>query len=196
VPSEATKAAGRLGLPIFVVRYAGGGGHLRDVYRGWVEDWDDASKLFLIAFGDEPPPPRRQPADEDPFVLTETDRRARREVLVRPGQQRFQFRVFQRYGPACAVCGLAIRELLEAAHICGKKAFGTDDARNGLVLCSLHHRAFDAGLFGIAPSELVIQYRAKGPTANELRVTVPNLLHLRYRPHSSAVEWHWEHWRV
>src|SRR5262249_18404739 len=158
------------------------------------EEWDDASQLFLVTFADEQPQRCPQPAEEDPFQLTDPGRRGKREVLVRLGQQRFQFQVLQRYGPVCAVCLLAVRELLETAHICSKKAQGTDDPRNGLVLCSLHHRAFDAGLFAIEPRSLSVQYRAGGPLAPELRITVDNLVHLRHPPHTAALEWHWRRW--
>ena len=43
------------------------------------------------------------------------------------------------YGDRCAVCGV------EAAHVMWLQAGGPDDVRNGLVLCALHHAAFDRG---------------------------------------------------
>jgi predicted restriction endonuclease len=53
--------------------------------------------------------------------------------------------------------------LLDAAHVRAYRDKGSDDPRNGLVLCATHHRAFDKKLFAIDPSTLQL------PTA----MTVP-----------------------
>jgi hypothetical protein len=45
-------------------------------------------------------------------------------------------------GWKCAVCGMRIVQLLDAAHIRGVAEGGSDDPRNGLMLCVNHHRAF------------------------------------------------------
>jgi hypothetical protein len=52
---EATKAAGRLGLPVFVITYPSPGSARRDVHLGWVESWDDSLETFLITFGNIQP---------------------------------------------------------------------------------------------------------------------------------------------
>jgi HNH endonuclease len=191
---EATKAASVLRLPVFVIRYSGPGANRRTVYRGWVEDWDDDSRLFLITFTTEPPRNQTFESDADPFTLKERVQRSKREVLTRDGQQRFKFKVLQRYGPKCAVCEVTLVELLDAAHVCPKKEDGTDDPRNGLVFCALHHRAFDAGLFAIAPESLDICYRPAGPQRVDLRVTEERIRSLRGSPHTLAVSWHWDQW--
>jgi len=49
---EATKNAGRLGLPIFVITYPSLHSDRRNVYLAWVTDWDDESQLFLISFSE------------------------------------------------------------------------------------------------------------------------------------------------
>ena len=41
--------------------------------------------------------------------------------------------------------------LLDAAHLRPYADKGSDDPRNGLVLCATHHRAFDKRLFGFIP---------------------------------------------
>ena len=43
----ATKLAGRLNLPVFVITHSAGNESTRDVYLGWIESWDDRSGLFL-----------------------------------------------------------------------------------------------------------------------------------------------------
>jgi hypothetical protein len=101
---DATKAAGRLGLPVFVITYPSPGSAKRDVHLGWVESWDDLLETFLITFGDNPPiSPPSEPEDR-PFRLVEERRTARRQVDARVAQQRFKFEVFQWYGERCAVC--------------------------------------------------------------------------------------------
>jgi hypothetical protein len=75
-----------------------------------------------------------------------------------------------------------------------KRDRGSDDPRNGLVLCALHHRAFDAELFGIEPQSLAIRYRDEGPSATELRITKSDLGALRLKPHQEAIAARWRSW--
>jgi putative restriction endonuclease len=191
----ATKAAGLLGLPIFVITYPSPSSNHRHVDLGWVESWDDNSRIFLITFGETTPAllPRRS-EEQQPFQLVVEDNRRRRATLVRPGQQRFKFRVLQRYGASCMVCGISVLDLLEAAHIRPKSAHGTDDPRNGIVLCATHHHAYDAGFFAFEPDSLHVKFRASGPTAEEMRITVGSLQALECKPHEEAIAWRWEHW--
>lgn len=193
---NATKAAGRLQLPFFVITYPTPNSNVRDVKLGWVESWDDQSHTFLINFGNELPAPQAAEVAENlPFVLAAPDQRAKREVNVRAGQQRFKFQVFKRYGPQCAVCGLEVPYLLDAAHIRPKLADGSDDPRNGLVLCANHHRAFDAGLFAVEPSTLIIHYLPAGPKQGALGISVESLINLPKLPHIEALVWFWEEWK-
>jgi putative restriction endonuclease len=78
---------------------------------------------------------------------TESRRRARDHA--------FSELVKDAYDYSCAICGSS-RETpagnpeVEAAHIYPKREGGSDDARNGLTLCKLHHWAFDTGWLAIA----------------------------------------------
>jgi putative restriction endonuclease len=194
---DATKSAGRLGLPIFVITHSSLSSGKRDVYLEWVEDWDDSSKLFLITFGAvQPPQSFIEPEKEEPFELVEKGKKTSiKQVQTRPGQQRFKFRVLKRYGPQCAVCNINVPEVLDAAHLRSKEKQGSDDPRNGLLLCAVHHRAFDAGLFAIEPSSLKIRCRASGPDPDALRIEYTTLDHLPQKPHSHALEWVWSRWQ-
>jgi WD40 repeat protein/serine/threonine protein kinase len=107
----------------------------------------------------------------------------------------FKFYVFKRYGPRCVVCGVTVAEMLDAAHICPKLAEGSDDPRNGLVLCANHHRAFDAGLFAINPSTLEINCRPDGPDRMALGMICTSIAHLLKPPHSVALSWLWTEWK-
>jgi len=83
---------------------------------------------------------------EDIHNETVVKRRARSIV--------FRSTVQNIYSNLCVVCNSGLKSPygqleVQAAHIIPKKYKGTDDARNGIVLCQRHHWAFDNGLFGI-----------------------------------------------
>jgi hypothetical protein len=184
-----------VGLPVFVVTQRT---HtLRDVHRGWIMDWDDSSRLFLISFGDAPLPGEqmgRQLVEDTPFSAFDDRPGTPRAVKSRPGQQRFKFAVFKRYGPQCGVCSVAVVDLLQAAHIIPKDVYGSDDARNGLVLCANHHLAYDAGLFTIDPDDLTVWVKPDGPTSQALGLMATHLRLLRASPHVDALRWRFSRW--
>lgn len=61
----------------------------------------------------------------------------------------FRKRVLAAYNFRCAVCSIQLR-LVDAAHIVPvHHEKSTDETRNGLGLCALHHRAFDQALIGV-----------------------------------------------
>jgi putative restriction endonuclease len=187
---DATKAAGRLRLPVFVVT-PGRTSSSRTVHKGWIEGWDDEAELFLATFAEDPPP---QPPSHDggsPFGLESEVTRSRRSVVDRPNQQRFKFGILKLYGPACAVCDLEVTDLLQAAHLRGKATGGSDDPRNGLVLCALHHLAYDRGLFAIEPTSLEVHCLPAGPDAAALRLNRRSLQHLPTKPHQEALQYAW-----
>ena len=186
----ATKAANVLGLPVFVVVQPDSTSR-RVVHLGWVEDWDDAGELFLITFAASQPPPPASVEEEDdlPFLLEREAGSGRRTTApTRPGQHRFSYRVFRRYGTRCAVCDVSNKALLDAAHLRAYRDKGSDDPRNGLVLCATHHRAFDQRLFAIQPATHELVYR---DGAGALGITRESLTHLPALPHAEALDWCW-----
>ncbi len=196
---EATKTAAALALPVFVIS-PGEKAETRTVFRGWIEDWDDEARLFLIAFRDTPPAPveanpPQGAEDDDHFTLRDDRPRKRAERSVRENQAHFKFAVIKRYGAGCAVCRIDRQELIDAAHLCSKRERGSDDPRNGLPLCANHHRALDSHLYGIDPESLHLVARDAGPTLDELGITAADLSHLRRRPHSEALEHLWRSFR-
>jgi putative restriction endonuclease len=176
---EALKSAGTLGLPVFVILRNGSG---RAVKQGWVTDWDDPSKLFLIEFGEGRPALVSEPEE---LVLYGRASGVRRTVTSRPNQQRFRLNVLKRYGPTCAVCNVEALELLTAAHVVAVEKDGSDDPRNGLVLCWNHHRAFDLGLLRISTEGRVVF--DNGHSAGDLGVTKLSLDALAARPAREAL---------
>jgi putative restriction endonuclease len=146
---RATKNTMVHGLPIFVILPGETSQNRRTLKLGWVCDFDDDNRQFLILFGQETPPSySKAEAENAPFQLT--DGQAQHKMTTakaRPGQQRFRFHVLEKYGSKCAVCDIRHPQLLIAAHICGKAEKGSDDWRNGIPLCATHHEAFDSHFF-------------------------------------------------
>jgi hypothetical protein len=188
----ATKAAARFGLPIFYsIRI--GSSNKRDVKLAWVENEDDNSKLFLLRFGDTPPQRRLTPADERPFTLKEKRDKEEMKANRTKRQANFKFNVLKYYQkPVCAVCDVHLSKMLDAAHVVDVQHGGTDDERNGLILCANHHRVFDAHLFAIEPITHKIHCTPTYP-ASLLGIRKPALQ--GRHPHRAAVTWRWESWK-
>ena len=71
----------------------------------------------------------------------------------------FRTSVLIAYGGKCAICGLSFKESLDAAHIIPwSKATPSQriSPRNGLLLCSNHHKLFDSGRIGISGDFMVL----------------------------------------
>jgi putative restriction endonuclease len=191
---EATKNAGELGLPVFVVVDAGA---FRDVHVGWVTDSDDEQGCFLVQFGDASPAELPAPDDDDALGAFEmfSDRKRRTVIATeRVGQQGFAFRVLKRYGAECAACGLTATGLIDAAHVVPDVARGTQDPRNGLPFCPTHHRAYDRHLFAVDPMDLSL-HTADGVTASDLRITRTSITHLKRQPHRDVLKWNWRRFK-
>jgi len=74
---------------------------------------------------------------------------------------RFRHLVLRAYERKCAICGYDARigdtlAGVEAAHIKWKTVGGPDIVKNGIALCSIHHKMFDLGAVGLTPG-LTIQ---------------------------------------
>jgi putative restriction endonuclease len=194
---QATKNAKNLQIPIFVVLPSTASASKRALKIGWVTDFDDDNGMFLILFGDQmevssPPTYVEAESATEPFKLEDDNRKRRQStILARIGQQRFRFHVLAKYGPQCAVCSISHPQLLKAAHIRGKADHGSDDWRNGIVLCATHHDAYDSFLFGIEPSTLSLKLSPK-VTAKEIGIQFGSLQLLKNRPHDDALNWRWK----
>lgn len=121
------------------------------------------------------------------------------EVRRRLHQAKFRERVLRAYQEKCAMCRLAHRGLLDAAHIIPDSAnHGEASVSNGLALCKIHHAAFDQFFVGISPDlRIVVRKRlleeVDGPMLrhglqelNGLKITVPRSSALRPSTHSLA----------
>lgn len=190
---ESIMACRELGLPLFVIIKPHPTARTRNVRLGWVRERDEQLGLILISFGDvapERPVAGADQLDSTPFVLQQRQSSRRGTTKTRPGQAEFRFDVLRRYGAECTVCRIAHQDLLHAAHICPVEASGCDDARNGIVLCLTHHRAFDKGLFRIDPDTTVIFPAGGARALADIGVVRAALSHLPRLPHPTALRWH------
>jgi|SRR5580700_914334 putative restriction endonuclease len=188
----AVKNARGLDLPVFFID-AVTSPSARNVRLAWVLDWDDAQRAFVLVFSE----PERQTeirTPTQPFVLDKTgDDRVGREAKDRPGQRMFKYRVLKRYGSQCALCSLSIPPLLDAAHLKPSALLGTDDERNGLVLCKVHHTALDKRLIAINPKTLCVELLDELYSLDQLKIEHTSILHLREKPAMEAIEWLYAH---
>jgi hypothetical protein len=113
-----------------------------------------------------------------------------RAVRARERQHAFRVAVLSAQGGRCALCGLDVPVALEAAHVVPKEADGTDDPRNGLALCAVHHRMLDAHLVGIEPDSLRVIPRSPH-SLEQLRIVSDSIRHMPRRPHTKALAWRW-----
>lgn len=195
----AMKAAADLRVPVFVISKPTPKSSWREVRLGWIKGWAEASRVFLIKFGEEAPQEveREDRSEEEPFRATgNRSRRVNRTVRERPDQQTFKLRVLQRYGPRCPLSGVAVVEMLDAAHLIPDAENGTADPRNGLPLNAALHRAFDAGLFAINPQTLCVETRPGGPTLEDLGIREGSLSALSHKPHLEALQWRYDRWQA
>ena len=123
-------------------------------------------------------------------------------VKLRQGQAAFRENVLDAYERHCAVCALSVRVqgilvAIEAAHIRWHTSNGPAEVKNGLALCTLHHKFFDYGAFTVLSDFKVFMSRAaEGRGVDEtLRryhgrplLVIPD--DVEERPNDTYLEWH------
>jgi putative restriction endonuclease len=129
----------------------------------FVVGWDDASRRFLLDLSEQKPgevasppllsrqlmlPEIRTP--ESPMEIRELSRSyVVTSVQRRLHHARFRNAVLRAYRDRCAVCGLRMRPLLDAAYVLpDRDPQPLISVSDGLALCATHHRAFDAHILG------------------------------------------------
>ena len=125
----------------------------------YVIGWDDDRQRFLIDLSEQKPgeamsapPTTRQltlPEVRTPNSPMEIREMSKSYVITtvqrRLYHARFRNAVLKAYRDRCAVCGLRVRELLDAAHVVeDRDPQPVLSVRDGIALCATHHRAFDA----------------------------------------------------
>jgi putative restriction endonuclease len=145
--NRALLAAGDLSVPL-VYLLGTRRGWFQPSYPSYVIDDDRSVRRVLVA------PGRLDAQTRIPTPIDDEVARsyAVRETRVRLHQARFRGLLLPPYRERCAICRLREVRLLDAAHIVpDRDAEGVAAVRNGVALCTIHHRAFDANLIGISP---------------------------------------------
>jgi putative restriction endonuclease len=197
--NRALRAAHTLSVPL-VYFVATRPNWYKPLYPCYVVSDDSVARRVLVAPGRMVGPlDERDPSPlEDPLER----RYGVREARVRLHQARFRGRVLVAYSSKCTICRLKEGRLLDAAHIVGDlEGRGDPNVENGLSLCSIHHRAFDQDLVGIAPDYRVHISRRllddeDGPmlellkTFHEQPIELPSRQSWRPNPERLALRFH------
>ena len=138
------------------------------------------------------PPKALDSDDESEFLI----------VRRRPRDWRFRSKIMEAYAHRCAVCEFDVRLdrdplAIEAAHIRWHEAKGPPDVNNGLALCSLHHKLFDAGAFTLRDDlDIVVSPGIEGSSVEDALYrysgqpprTLPE--HSQDLPSPQYLDWH------
>lgn len=139
------------------------------IYPVWVVDEEPEKRRFVIALDEV------MRSSWQPDVLLSPPDIARsmeynlQLVRRRLHQPDFRRRVLVAYRQQCALCRLRHVELLDAAHIQEDSEGGQPVVTNGIAMCAIHHRAFDAQVLGIRPNYVIevrrdVREEQDGPT--------------------------------
>lgn len=122
----------------------------------YVVGWDDEARRFLVDLSEQKPGEVASPAPVVRQLQLPAIRSQVRDigktyavttVARRLHQARFRNAVLEAYRDRCAVCGLHVRTLLDAAPVVRDRDLNAEiDVRDGMALCATHHRAFDADI--------------------------------------------------
>ena len=141
---------------------------------------------------------------EQPFSLQRPTASISEEVPIRSAG--FRKAIMQLYKYTCAVCRLCIvttdgESATDAAHIIPLHISQSNDVRNGISLCKLHHWAFDKGLISLSKTYRILVSpftMEQGPMEWRLmklrgkRILLPE--HEQFHPALEALEWHRKKW--
>ncbi|WP_295448440.1 HNH endonuclease [uncultured Thiodictyon sp.] len=119
----------------------------------YLTGWDPVRLHCTIAVGSPHEMALREPG---PSAYRIDRRYSTIEAKVRLHQAEFRELVLSAYSRRCAISGLPIPGLLEAAHIIADRdERGHPEVTNGLCLSTLHHAAYDKNLLGIDADGIV-----------------------------------------
>ncbi|MCM0639535.1 HNH endonuclease [Cellulomonas wangsupingiae] len=179
-------------MPLFVIENVGA---MRRVRLAWVTASAGTAQSFLLEFAPQPPPPLVvEPDPQRPFDRSTQRRRRAVTTNLAERDAHFTYRVLHRYEARCAVTGVPVKEVLDAAHVIPVADGGPDDERNGILLTATLHRAFDAGLWALNPVSGAIELDPRVQPA-DLRLTTLRLRPGAPYPHAEAMSWRYSKFR-
>lgn len=164
----ALRTAMQLGKPL-VWFFGVAPGTYVPVYPVWLVGEERAQHQFVVAADAEMKGQWLNPEINHPVDIALRRQYAHATVKLRLHQRVFRERVLIAYRSQCTLCRLRHPELLDAAHIKEDSEGGEPVVTNGLAMCAIHHRAFDADVLGIRPDYAVevrqdVREEKDGPT--------------------------------
>lgn len=172
----------------------------RDIFAEFSADWERLAVESERAAERLVQPTQVLPSRDDLVEWPELPTEREQIVRVRLVQRFFRNTVLASYGYRCAICRIAVPELLNASHIIPWRAnvMRRADPTNGLAMCAMHDRAFDRGLLTVSDDlEIIVSRRLLNNNAPELqqvglvriagdRIALPE----RFQPDRSALAFH------
>jgi putative restriction endonuclease len=165
--NQKLRRALELKLPLILLRSISNGVYV-PIFPIYVVGDDPVSRRFVLSLDNEVP----NPLDSStPYSLSPVGAE-RNRIHGRT----FRAMLLRRYGFRCAICGLGVPGMLQAAHIVSIHSLYPEAStiNNGLVLCANDHLAFDSHLLGITPDYKIqvsrsIMDRGDDPAFRQLR---------------------------
>ncbi len=151
-------------------------------------DWRGVTNPFQYALGGETEASLARRLVTDPAAAGDVYQLVKVRGAV---QSLFRAALREAYADQCALCGLSFVEALDAAHIhAWADASHAErlDVRNGLLLCSNHHRLFDAQRLTIAEDHTIVCSNAE-PRCDADRALTADLHGAKLRLPSHRALW-------
>jgi putative restriction endonuclease len=125
------------------------------LYPVWLVGEEPQAHQFIVAIDDVMREQWLEAVQPHPADLALRREYAEQTIRTRLHQRAFRARVLLAYESQCALCRLRHSELLDAAHLKEDADGGQPVVPNGVAMCAIHHRAFDAQVLGIRPDYVV-----------------------------------------
>ena len=128
-------------------------------------------------------------------------KKARRDVIERPGQLKFKSRLMVVYDGKCCISGCSVEQALDGAHIDKYYGPASDHPQNGLLLRRDLHALFDADLLAIDPHSRKVHLSrdvlsSRDYTAmNGRSLVTPRYGGIAYSPSDEALQRRWKYFR-
>lgn len=181
------------GLPLFVVIDRG---DMREVRLGQVLDVNAELGSCHVKFEARPTlTPAGDTTNLEEWRATEERTKSETRSNLSKRRAAFRYDVLSRYGGKCAVTGIGVPSMLDAAHVIEVRDRGSDHPENGILLTKGLHGAFDAYLWAIDPTSMKIVARERGPYLLDMGISGDQLQSDAPLPNMEALERRWSKFR-
>jgi putative restriction endonuclease len=145
----------------------------RTIWEEFHSDWEGLAYESQVVLDGLRPPKRSHIQLPSDVAAREGETERIAETRIRLVQSFFRATILASYNCVCSVCQLNLEEMLMASHIIpwAVDSQRRADPTNGILLCALHDRAFDRGLFTIDDSfQLRVATRVRKATTSKIQL--------------------------